>query len=278
MQRVTFAMVMAVALGAAFDADARLMSKRDVTEIADRAAQRVVTDDLETINMMLSAQGLDDAEISSTSQRLISRLVRDVRAYATGLYGHSFGTFDQAERKVHDRWLILRFSALNAPHAYARGMPLRYVVNEVEAARMERALLATWIEREPLLRKKLDEMVLMNEIQPREVAAVRQWARKLAMQRGKETIEGIEGAAFFSSADADYFLECAVVAEIERVRADLLADPIQRPRFIEDAVVEFGASEESAVVEYRPRRQPQPSFDTAKSSATTDGIGIDFNK
>ena len=276
MRRVTFSMVMAVALGAAFDADARLMDKRDVTEIADRAAQRVVTDDVETIHSMLSAQGLSEAEIATTSQRLINRLVRDVRAYATSLYGHSFPSFDAAERKVHDRWLILRFSAINAPHAYASGKPLRYAVSPNEAKRMERTLLATWIEREPLLRRKLDEMVLMNEIEPRQVQAVRQWARKLATQRGKDTIDEIMGAAFFSSADADYFLECAVVAEIERVRAEL-GDPVQRPRFVENAVVEFGATE-GTVVDYRPQRPAQPSFETAQSSVGGVTEGIDFNK
>lgn len=281
MERVTFAMVLAVALGAAFDADARLMSKRDVREIADRAAQRVVTDDVETIHSLLSAQGVGEAEIASTSQRLISRLVRDVRAYANGLYGHSFPSFEDAEQKVEERWLILRFSALNAPHAYSTGKPLRYVVNDAEAARMERSLLATWIEREPLLRRKLDELVLMNEIQPREVMAVRSWSRELAVQRGKDTIAKIRGASFFSPADADYYLECAVVAEIERVRAEKLGDPVQRPRFIEDAVIEFGATEEGAMVQYRPQRQRPPVFEsttttTAKSSLVTEGI--DFNK
>ena len=270
---VIASVVLAVALGAASEAEARLMENRDVREIADRAAARIVNDDVQTINDMLAAQGLSEGEIRTMSQKVVSRLVKDVRAYAASLAGHNFPSFEDAEDEVEERWLILRFSALNAPHLYASGRPLRYVVTEGEMKRMERSLVATWIEREPLLRKKLDEMVMMNELAPSDVSAVRQLTKTLALERGKDTIAEIRGATFFSPADADYFLECAVVAEIERIRGEKLGDPANRKSFVEDAVVQFGAQEAPLPV----RQASRPVFDTAKGSIAGTAE-IDFNK
>jgi hypothetical protein len=267
-------MVVIGALGAA-RAEARLLDKRDLTALANQAAERVVTDDVDTIHTMLDAQGLDDKEIKSTSQKLSARLVRDVRGYVASLEGHAFDSFEEAERSVAQRRLIYRFSALNSPHLYASGRPLSYQVNDAEAARLERSLMATWIEREPLLRKKLDELVMMGEATPTDVSAVRAWVRKMAMERGKRTIKIMRGASFFSSADADYYLECAVVAEIEKVRGEKLVDPRERARFLEEANVEFGAREAGAPVEIaRPVETPAFSDDRTASMST----GIDFNK
>lgn len=259
------------ALGAA-DADAKLLDKRDLTALANDAAERVVVDDVDTIHTMLEAQGFDDKEIRSTSQKLSARLVRDVRSYVASLEGIGFDNFEEAERTVAQRRLILRFSALNAPSLYASGRALSYQVNDAEVARLERSLMATWIEREPLLRKKLDELTMMGEMTPTDVQAVRAWTRKLAMERGKRTIKIMRGASFFSAADADYYLECAVVAEIERVRGEKLGDAIQRPRFIDEANVEYGAREAGAPVETIARPVKTPEFEDERTAA------IDFNK
>lgn len=266
-------MTAAAALGAV-EAEARLLDKRDLNALANDAAERVVTDDVDTIHTMLAAQGFGAGEIRSTSEKISARLVRDVRSFVASMNGQGFESFDDAKRTVAQRRLILRFSALNSPHLYAEGRALSYQVNENEAARLERSLLATWIEREPLLRKKLEELVMMGEMTDIDVTAVRAWTRKLAMARGKRAIDLMRGASFFSSADADYYLECAVVAEIERVRGGKLGDPIQRVRFIEESNTEYGAREEGAPVERtiaRPASTPPPVNDERTAA-------IDFNK
>lgn len=265
-------MTAAAALGAV-EAEARLLDKRDLNALANDAAERVVTDDVDTIHTMLAAQGFGAGEIRSTSEKISARLVRDVRSFVATMSGQGFESFDDAKRTVAQRRLILRFSALNSPHLYAEGRALSYQINATEAARLERSLLATWIEREPLLRKKLEELVLVGEMTDIDVTAVRAWTRKLAMERGKRTIELMRGASFFSSADADYYLECAVVAEIERVRGGKLGDPVQRVRFIEESNTEYGAREEGAPVERiaRPAKTP-PSVNDDRTAA------IDFNK
>lgn len=274
MNRVmVLSMMVTAALGAA-DAEARLLDGRDLNALANDAAERVITDDMDTIQSMLKAQGFAETEIRSTSQKLSTRLVRDMRSYVASLKGLSFDTFEEAERAVAQRRLLLRYNALNAPHLYAEGRALSYEVNEAEAARMERSLFATWIEREPLLRTKLQEMVMMGEMTEVDVTAVRAWTRKLAVARGKRTIALMRGASFFSAADADYYLECAVVAEIERVRNGKLSDPMQRARFIEESNVEFGAREAGAPVERsmaRPASTPRPFHDERTAA-------IDFNK
>jgi hypothetical protein len=266
-------MTAAAALGAA-EAEARLLDKRDLTALANSAAERVVNDDVDTIHTMLSAQGFAEREIRVTSEKLSSRLVRDVRSFVASMEGNGFDSFEEAERVVAQRRLILRFSALNSPHLYAEGRALSYQVTDTEAARLERSLLATWIEREPLLRKKLEELVMMGEMTDIDVQAIRSWTRKLAMERGKRTIKIMRGAAFFSAADAEYYLECAVVAEIERVRGEKLGDPVQRVRFIEESNTEYGAREAGAPVERamaRPASTP-PSVNDERTAA------IDFNK
>lgn len=269
---MAWVVVVTAALGAA-DAHAYLLDRRDLTQLANDATARVMNDDLGTIQSMLAAQGLDENEVKGTSQKLAARLVGDVRGFVQSLEGVTFATIDDAERAVSQRRLILRFSALNSPHLYAQGRALGYVVNDAEVARLERSLMATWIEREPLLRQKLDELELMGEMTAQDMPAVRAWTRKLAVARGKRTIKLMRGASFFSAADADYYLECAVVAEIERVRGEKLGDPIARVRFIEESNTEFGAREAGAPLEPSRRRQPVPAATDDPRTAA-----IDFNK
>jgi hypothetical protein len=261
----------------AADAEARLLGRSDLNEIAHEAAMHVVTDDLGTIETMLAAQGMSDKEVRSTSKLLATRMEKDIRAFVSSLDGVNVASFEDAERIVAQRRLVLRFSALNSPNLYAKGRPLSYSVNDAEVARLERSLLATWIEREPTLRKKLEEMAMMNEISHIEATAVRKWVRELAMARGKRTISEMRGAQFFSSADADYYLECAVSAEIERVRGEKLSDPVQRPRFLEEAMAEFGAREEGAPVEVARSVKPNVEIEEPKKTQGPD-LGIDFNK
>lgn len=273
MKRVfTMAALVTAALGAA-DAEAVLLDKRDLVTLANESAARVVNDDVGTIHSMLEAQGMSPKEVQTTSQKLSARLVRDVRNFVQNLEGVSFASFEDAERAVAQRRLVLRFSALNSPNLYAEGRPLAYVVNDAEVARLDRSLLATWIEREPLLRQKLDELEIMGEMTAQDMPAVRAWTRKMAMERGKRTIKMMRGAAFFSAADADYYLECAVVAEIEHVRGEKLGDAVARVRFIEESNTEFGAREAGAPVEVSRKRQPVPSATDDPRTAA-----IDFNK
>lgn len=275
MKRVLSWMVMVTAALGAADAEARLLDRRDLAQLASDATARVANDDLGTIESMLEAQGMSAAEIKPISQKLSNRLIRDVRAYVQSLEGITFDSIEDAQRAVSQRRLILRFSALNSPHIYAEGRPLSYAVNDVEMARLDRSLLATWIEREPLLRQKLDELELMGEMTAQDMPAVRAWTRKLAVERGKRTIKIMRGATFFSAIDAEYYLECAVVAEIERVRGEKLGDAVARVRFIEESVTEYGAREDGAPVERSRSRQAQP-VPTATADDRT--AAIDFNK
>lgn len=275
MKRVyTWLVLVASALGAV-EAQAALLDKRDQIQLANEAASRIMNDDLGTIQTMLEAQGMPDKEVTATAKKLSERLVKDIRNYAYSLDGTNFDSFDDAQGAIAQRRLILRFSAINSPHLYSTGRPLPYTVNPAEMARLERSLLATWIEREPLLRLKLDELELMGEMTAQDMPAVRARTRTLAVERGKRTIRMMRGASFFSAADADYYLECAVVAEIERVRGEKLGEAVARVRFIEESVTEYGAREDGAPVEVSRRERPAPTPVVAADGRTA---GVDFNK
>ena len=297
MKRVlTWSILVAAALGAS-DAEARLLHQRETNELANDAAHRIVTTDFETIRTMLTAQGFPEAEVARTSQQIVQRLVRDVRGYTKSLEGYAFEDFEDAARLVAERRTMLRFSALNSPAAYAQGRPLGYVVTQAEGERMTRGLMATWIEREPLLRRTLDEMVMMKQLTDYDVPAVRAHVKDLAVAHGRSTIARMRGAAFFSAADADYFLECAVVAEIEEARAKL-ANPVERSLFLDLANAQFGARGDAAG--HHVSRAPAPVFpstaaDTAREERTAslderraerepgdapaiEPTGIDFNR
>lgn len=237
----------AALLGAASPADARMFDLRDAERVAkvvvERAAKDPVVDEL--LLQVVEPYGVSPAEQQAILVRAKKRYLAELRQTALALSGESFENVEAAAAAVGRREAVIRFNMLNDPRGYANGRKMGYRISVEEAKRLHRTLAATYIEREPLLRAKLDEMVLMEELAREDVQSIRAHARDLCGDRGLRTLKEIVGTSFFTPSDAAIYLEYAVDAELDSIRIEKLADPVARPNFIEEAKARYPTSQSS---------------------------------
>jgi hypothetical protein len=209
----------------------------DVQTLGRDVAQSIGNDPTvgEALQTALAAQGVASAQIAPMRAAALRRLVKDAQSYAGTLEGRGFPDMAAADEAVQKRLVVLRFDAMNDPRGYASGKPLGYAVNDAEAARLVRALPATFLEHQATLRADLEQSVQNGEMDEQDFAAVSSFARDLCIQQARATIEEIKGARFFHKLDADMYVGNAVDAAIESIRSDRLADPDARPRFLDQA-------------------------------------------
>ena len=233
----TLLLASALVAGGSRQASARIISSADTGRISDEAASRWTSSS--PINTAVLKQ-LETNEIPEEAALKIlasidRRAISEMKRYALSLDGQSFASPDALKAAVTNAERLLRFNILSSPRAFANGKALTYVVSDVESMRLARGLVATWIEHEPALRSKLDEMVMMQDLEAEDVAPVRFLAREKTVLHAKEILDGMRGAAFFSQTDAEYYLETSYDEEIDRIRIDVLGDAASKLTFLEEA-------------------------------------------
>lgn len=236
-----------VALLGAAPADARMLDYRDAERVATIVMERATKDQVidELLLQVVEPYGVSPAEQRGILVRAKKRYVAELRQMALTVSGETFETLESAATTVGHREAALRFNMLSDPRGYANGRKLSYRITIDEAKRINKTLTATFIEREPLLRAKLEEMVLMEELSREDMASIRSHARDLCAARGLRTLKGMVGSAFFTPSDAALYLEYAVEAEIDAIRMEKLADPVARPIFIDEAKARYPTGQSS---------------------------------
>lgn len=237
----------AAILGAAAPAEARMLDYRDAERVATRVVEQATKDGVvdELLLQVVEPYKVSPAEQRSILTRAKARYTTELRQLALAVSGESFDSLEAAAQTVLAREAVLRFNMLNDPRGYANGRKMTYKITIEEAKRLHRTLTATYIEREPLLRAKLDEMVLMEEVAREDMPSIRAHARDLCGARGLRTLKEIVGTSFFSPSDAAIYLEYAIDAEIDSIRIEKLADPVARPNFVEEAKARYPAGQSS---------------------------------
>jgi hypothetical protein len=230
-----------VAVSAPF-AQAHIVDLSEVEKLGNQAAAQWENDAPTGagVNALLG-ENVTPAQTKQILDGINRRAVLDLRKFAVSLEGKDFDTFDEMKKIVYAHERVVRFEVLSNPRGYAMGRPMSYVVTEAEAARLSRTLIATWIEREPVFREKVDELVMMNDLQAEDVPSVRAYARSLTIAHAKDILAGMKGNAFFCSQDAEQYLESSFDEEIGHLRGEKLMDPAARASFIEDARSRFPA-------------------------------------
>ncbi len=234
-------LVVLMAVAMATPAAARVLDGRDADRLANDSAEEFLRRDnaMQSIAVLLESQGMQEEQLQKVQEKITRRLIAGIRATAYSFEGESFDTYEQAKEAVVRRSRIFQFNAMSNPIAYAENRPTKFQMTAPEIARMEKTLLATYIEKEPILREKLSEMVLMEDLKASDVASIRALARERVVAKGKETLQAMRGASFFSAFDAAYFLETAIEGEIDTIRSEKLSDPTILPVFLEEARTRF---------------------------------------
>lgn len=240
--RVVTATVLVGALSGV--AQARVLDSRDGTRVANESAARWTRSapGSRALAAQLEAEGIHEEQAARVIDSINARALGEMRRFAVSLEGQSADSPEDLAARVTNRERILRFDILSNPRAYAAGKPMTFVMNDAQLTRYARGLMATWIEHEPALREKVDELVMMQDLAVEDVPAIRALARERVLSHAKDVLAGMRGAAFFASSDADYYLETAFDEEIDHIRGEYLSDPVARASFLEHARITFGVA------------------------------------
>lgn len=237
LKRWVLGMVAVALVGASSTANARLLDDGDAQAFAQKAAAEFSRDELlsRNVDQLFDVNRVPPAQRAALKRRFNERYTGELRRYALGLSGTFADSREAAWQSVIARERVIRFNAMSDVRGFASGRGYTYRVTEAEAARLRKSLLATYLQQESLLRERLDEMVTMQELDPRDIPAVRALAKRIVLARGRAAVASMKDASFFSASDANLFLEYQLEAAIDVIRIGRLGDPLFRESFLEEA-------------------------------------------
>jgi hypothetical protein len=212
-----------------------LVTMNDADRLATRISHQISSDNslAQQLDTAMSASGISSARIPGLRGAILRRLSFDATRIAEGLEGKSFDSPDGAWDILEHRLQILRFDAVNQPTLYAAGSPLRFKVNDAEAARLARSLPVLWTDREGALREKLDELS-SSGLSSTDYQSLRNWAKNACLAKGREALEELKGSALFNQGDAEVYLGYAIDNEVDTIRTDRLSDETARNQLLEE--------------------------------------------